>query len=368
MTTRAEQHQRAQDGAAHGGSLPWKAGPVPAGGRRRGAWRHRCIAAALTLAACDGGAAPAPTDPDDVDGDGIANATDACPDVVDPEQLDEDGDRVGDACDVCPSVRDPAQLDRGELDVRSLDDGVGDACDPRPSLAGDRLAALHTFAASAGVDGAAAWVGAGWTIGDGHARALGDAAWRARRRAPGDVVAARLSLTGIAWLDAAGAVGVALDGDGASTGRTCAIRAVGGDDELEARELGGAVASVALPPGRTGPQALPATLVAQRGVDAAAGRGKLLCRVLGGPDGRVETKVEIPLIDATTTGDHALLVTAAEVALATVAVYGSPTACPRERPAPARGPAGHAEELLPPAGSPLACPAPQATSRGAGAR
>jgi hypothetical protein len=62
----------------------------------------------------------------DADGDGIADAADACPRVADPTQLDGDGDGVGDACDVCATVADPAQADRDG-------DGVGDACDDCPA-------------------------------------------------------------------------------------------------------------------------------------------------------------------------------------------------------------------------------------------
>jgi hypothetical protein len=39
----------------------------------------------------------------DEDGDGIPDATDRCPFIADPTQLDSDGDGVGDACDPAPN-------------------------------------------------------------------------------------------------------------------------------------------------------------------------------------------------------------------------------------------------------------------------
>ncbi len=73
---------------------------------------------------------------EDADGDGVADLTDNCPAVANPDQADLDGDGQGDACDLdddgdgindeadnCPGVANASQTD---LD----DDGQGDACDP----------------------------------------------------------------------------------------------------------------------------------------------------------------------------------------------------------------------------------------------
>jgi hypothetical protein len=46
----------------------------------------------------------------DVDGDGIANANDNCPTVANPNQADADGDGKGDACDECPNLANPGVL------------------------------------------------------------------------------------------------------------------------------------------------------------------------------------------------------------------------------------------------------------------
>jgi len=65
----------------------------------------------------------------DSDGDGVPDATDNCPFVINSDQLNSDADSHGDACDNCPLVANEDQAD-------SNGDRIGDACDPCP-ITGD---------------------------------------------------------------------------------------------------------------------------------------------------------------------------------------------------------------------------------------
>jgi hypothetical protein len=69
------------------------------------------------------GGAPLPCERPDLDGDGVFDAADNCPDAANADQADLDGDAFGDACDNCPDVPNPDQLDSFG------DPGIGDTCE-----------------------------------------------------------------------------------------------------------------------------------------------------------------------------------------------------------------------------------------------
>lgn len=74
----------------------------------------------------------------DFDLDGILDANDNCPTVINVGQGNEDGDKFGDACDPCPIVADdnPPNADGDE---------VADACDPLPTMPGDHIKYFEGF-------------------------------------------------------------------------------------------------------------------------------------------------------------------------------------------------------------------------------
>jgi hypothetical protein len=279
----------------------------------------------LALAsACEDGVTGPPVDPNDLDGDGIPNAQDRCPGVGDPLQHDEDGDGFGDLCDVCPTVVDPLQGDTGEASTGIMfEDGVGDACDPRPSRGGDKIGELHTFAD----DTTHLWLGAGWAIADDRARAVEAARWQSTRAESGDALTARLAVESVAWTATGGSVAVSLDGDGVETARACAVfedRDADGNDELEVRELGGAVEVRPLSGTITGPF----ELVVHRDVEHRTGAGAIHCRILGLAQ---PITLSIDTGDDTTTGQYVFAAIGADAVVTSLIVYKSPIACPTVR-------------------------------------
>ena len=64
---------------------------------------------------------------EDDDNDGIANTSDNCPTVANPDQADNDQDGVGNVCDNCVDRNNPFQVDTDA-------DGYGDVCDEFPMM------------------------------------------------------------------------------------------------------------------------------------------------------------------------------------------------------------------------------------------
>src|ERR1700674_4391578 len=66
----------------------------------------------------------------DIDGDGIPNASDNCPSVANADQADADGDGVGNVCDNCPNWPNPSQalpnwtVPAGDTDCDGFPDSV----------------------------------------------------------------------------------------------------------------------------------------------------------------------------------------------------------------------------------------------------
>lgn len=106
------------------------------------------FAALLFVASCGGGGGggnssiPNNDSVMDADGDGIADATDNCPSISNPDQRDDDQDGIGDTCDAlidtdgdgiadaadnCPFISNPDQRDDDQ-------DGIGRACDTSENL------------------------------------------------------------------------------------------------------------------------------------------------------------------------------------------------------------------------------------------
>lgn len=78
----------------------------------------------------------------DRDSDGVADASDNCPDVMNTDQANEDADAYGDLCDPCPPYANAT------ANVDTDGDGLGDGCDPRPTIKGDKIAVFEGFNAA----------------------------------------------------------------------------------------------------------------------------------------------------------------------------------------------------------------------------
>src|SRR5688572_8177893 len=63
----------------------------------------------------------------DLDGDGVDDTIDNCPELANFDQADNDGDEVGTVCDNCPSA---ANANQNDVD----NDLFGDTCDNCPEV------------------------------------------------------------------------------------------------------------------------------------------------------------------------------------------------------------------------------------------
>lgn len=272
------------------------------------------VVSALACGEDAGGAAP--VDPDDVDGDGVANDGDNCPRASNVDQHDEDADAVGDDCDNCPSVGNAEQADTTEVALMqgTFADGVGDACDRRPGIGGDEIAAFFAFAGDAELD---AWTVDGFTIADDELRASGSARGVARRGVPGHGIVVVARVSSLQWtLASGGVVRLAIDGDGVGAGNVCELRQTTAGSELVAREVGGATSTT---PIAAAPAGAPQTLVAWRLVQGSA--NELTCIIEG--ESR-SARTSVALTDDLIVGAYAIGTSDAAVSVSSLLVLSSP--------------------------------------------
>jgi hypothetical protein len=86
--------------------------------------------------------------PNDLDGDGVMNGDDNCPNHSNPDQNDEDSNSQGDPCDPCPPYEtyyDYFTMTTKDADADTDTDGVGDGCDPDPETPGNHILRFAGF-------------------------------------------------------------------------------------------------------------------------------------------------------------------------------------------------------------------------------
>jgi hypothetical protein len=274
---------------------------------------------AVLASACESHTGSPDANPDDLDGDGIANAADNCPLTRNASQHDEDSDGAGDACDNCPDVANPNQADTTEEKLMQFADGVGDACDVRPARAGDRQAAFYAFSDPAEAN---AFAGSGFAIDADTLHATGDARWTSKRGEQGNGVILRVTIASIAWAGPGSAITAVVDGDGVESGFACSLiadRDSDGLDELEVREVLGATSTAPLTSAISPDE--PVTLVAWRSFDTQNQPGRATCIVTHAGSTK---QLDIATADALGTGIHTLASAAASVTVTSAIVYTTP--------------------------------------------
>jgi len=273
--------------------------------------------ALVACAACADDAPAGPADPNDVDGDGIPNAIDLCPNRQDPAQHDEDADGVGDACDNCPATPNGNQADTTELQERQFPDGVGDACDRRPKIADDTIAKFFPFADALE---ASAFTGSGWTIAGDRATAT-TARWFSKRNEAGDGITMQAHISKLEWPLPDGVVSVVVDGNGVDAGFNCSIVHSQSGDELRIEQVGGAMN--AMPIAAIQPTDRLLLSVSRAYTQLPTGHAACFLGVNGG----MELRIDIESIDDLAIGTYAVAATDVTVQLDAALVMTTPFAC-----------------------------------------
>ena len=274
----------------------------------------------LMFAAC-GNEAPPPPDanPDDLDGDGVLNAADNCPERRNADQHDEDGDAFGDECDNCPAIANANQADTTEMAIPGqFADGVGDSCDLRPGLAGDKIAAFYGFGDPADANG---WSGNGFTITN-DALTGTTAHWDSKTGEQGDGAMFVARIDSLMFVPG-GAISIAIDGDGISTGGTCTLRDdtdADGFDELVIEEKGAGVSTTVSMQTSIAPDRV-VSMVAWRSITGVNRDAEIQCRVIY--EGATRQGM-VALTDDTAPGTQSIGVMSATVRVASLLVLTSP--------------------------------------------
>jgi len=283
---------------------------------------------ALVLGACagDDGGGP-PIDPDDVDGDGVPNAQDICPETRDPAQHDDDADGLGDACDNCPATPNPDQADTSERRASppQFPDGVGDACDRRRTQADDKLARFFPFADPAEAN---SFTGSGFTVANDKLSGI-TGRLHVKRGEQGDGLSVQAKITRLVWPQTEGRFELHADGDGIGAGFTCAlVHAPGSADMLELTELGGATTRASL--GMLSATSTFVMTLSRAFTQLPTGTAGCFFSV----DGAAELRIDIETTDDDPIGTYGFAATDAEVELSSTTIFTTPFACDT----PFRGP------------------------------